>query len=89
MKSHTTGQFREMFKRLPEQVRRRAREAYRKFEQDPFHPSLHFKRVHSSLPVYSVRIGIGYRAVGIRKDSEMIWFWIGSHEDYDRLLSDG
>ncbi len=34
----------------------------------------------------SVRIGIGYRALGVRKGEEIIWFWIGSHADYDRLL---
>ncbi len=44
------------------------------------------KRVHSKMPIFSVRITKDYRAVGIQKDGEMIWFWIGSHGDYEKLL---
>ena len=45
-----------------------------------------FKLVHTSRPIYSVRIGLAYRALGVRDGDEIIWFWIGSHTDYDRLL---
>ena len=44
-------------------------------------------RVHSSEPVYSVRVGIGYRAVGVLEDDVMVWFWMGSHAEYNSLLS--
>jgi len=67
-------------------VQERARAAYRLFQQEPSHPSLRFKVVHSSRPIYSVRIGLGYRALGVRDGDEIVWFWIGSHADYDRLL---
>ena len=87
MKSHTTERFRKAFERLPAEVKRQAREAYRLFVQNPRHPSLHFKQVHPTKPVYSVRISAGYRAIGVREGDEMIWFWIGSHADYDGLLS--
>ncbi len=75
-----------MFGELPGDIQRRAKEAYRRFEQNPFHSGLNFKRVHSGLPIYAVRITRDYRAVGIQKDSVMVWFWIGSHSDYDKLL---
>ncbi len=39
------------------------------------------------MPIYSVRISIDYRAVGIVKNNEIIWYWIGGHSDYDKLLS--
>ena len=68
-------------------VQRRARAAYQLFGQNPYHRSLHFKQVHPTQPIYSVRIGLGYRAVGVREGDEMIWFWIGSHADYDSLLA--
>jgi hypothetical protein len=55
--------------------------------RDSSHPSLQFKRVHASEPIYSVRAGLGWRAVGVRSDDAMVWFWIGSHAEYDRLLS--
>jgi hypothetical protein len=87
MRSRTTDRFRKAFRRLPEQVRRQARETYKLFEQDPYHPSLRFKRVHPSRPIYSARISINYRALGVRDGEEIIWFWIGSHADYENLLS--
>jgi mRNA-degrading endonuclease RelE of RelBE toxin-antitoxin system len=86
MISHTTERFRKAFAGLPKQVRRQAKEAYKQFQKDPFHPGLRFKRVHSTKPVYSVRINIDYRAVGIQEENVTIWFWIGTHDDYAKLL---
>ena len=86
MKSRTSERFRLALRRLPGAVQRRAREAHRLFSRDPSHPSLHFKTVHSTRPIYSARIGLGYRALGVRTGDEVVWFWIGSHADYDQLL---
>jgi hypothetical protein len=44
------------------------------------------KQVHPDPPIYSARVGIGYRAVGILDGDTVIWYWIGSHADYDELL---
>lgn len=87
MKSRRTASFRKAFATLPESVREQARVAYRRFQENPNHPGLRFKRVHPSDPIYSVRIGKGFRAVGTLERDVMIWFWIGSHADYDALLS--
>jgi hypothetical protein len=87
MKSRTTDRFRACFARLSEEVQGQAREAYARFIENPSHPSLRYKRVHSILPVYSVRISLDYRAVGVRDGDEMIWFWIGPHAEYERLLT--
>lgn len=87
MKSRTTARFRRAYGALPEQVRRQARAAYKLFAQNPQHPSLRCKRVHSTLPVYSARINIDYRAVGIRDGDEIVWFWTGAHAEYDQLLA--
>jgi hypothetical protein len=43
--------------------------------------------VHADPPTYSARVGIGYRAVGVVEGDTLIWFWIGSHADHDRLLA--
>jgi hypothetical protein len=67
-------------------VQAQARLAYRRFRDDPFHPVLQFKQVHPSRPIYSARVGLGYRAVAVREGDAVIWFWIGSHADYDSLL---
>lgn len=87
MKSRTTEPFRKAFERLPERIQNQAQQAYKLFGRNPYHPSLRFRQVHPTRPIYSVRISIGYRAVGIREEDEIIWFWIGSHAKYDRLIS--
>jgi hypothetical protein len=87
VKSRTTAQFRKAFVGLSEQLQEQTREAYRQFKQEPGHPSLRFKKVHPELPIYSVRISKTYRAVGQLDGDTVIWFWIGSHAEYDRLLS--
>ena len=88
MKSRTSERFRLAFGRLPSRVQHRASAAYRLFSRDPSHPSLRFKAVSPARPIYSVRIGLGYRALGIRTGDEVVWFWIGSHADYDQLLKE-
>ncbi|MBU6151837.1 MAG: hypothetical protein KGR25_10330 [Chloroflexi bacterium] len=87
MKSRTTRRFRELLAALPAQVQRQAEEAYELFEQNPAHPGLRFKQVHPDLPIYSARVGIGYRAVGVLDGDTVVWYWIGSHADYDQLLA--
>ena len=62
-------------------------ESYRFFVSDPRHPSLGFKRVSQRSPVYSVRVSIDYRALGVMDDGDIVWFWIGAHHEYDRLLA--
>jgi len=86
MKSYTTRQFRRLFASLPPQVQRQAKQAYRLFRKNATYPGLHFKRVFSDPAMYSARVGLGYRAVGVLDGDEITWFWIGSHADYDRLL---
>ena len=86
MISKTTRRFRQSLDRLPKKVLRQAMEAYRLFSRDPNHPSLRFKKIHTFQPIYSVRINIDYRAVGTLTGEEIVWFWIGSHSEYDKLL---
>ena len=87
MISHTTGRFRKALKQLPQQIQRQARQAYRLFKQNPYHSSLHFKQVHPTKPIYSARISLDYRAVGIREEDVVIWFWIGIHGEYEKLIA--
>lgn len=86
MNSFLMPQFWELYSALPENVRQRARQAYALFQQDPNHPSLRFRQVHPTRPIFSARVGLQYRVVGIREGNDIFWFWIGSHAEYDRLL---
>ena len=86
MKSRTTRNFWRQFDALPANVQEHARAAYQFFSDDPAYPSLHFKRVNRTELVYSVRIGIHYRALGLLEGDTVTWFWIGIHDDYEHLL---
>jgi hypothetical protein len=86
MNSRTTRQFRALFAQLPPHVQQQAREAYRLFRDNAHHPGLHFKKVRDDPATFSARVGIGYRAVAALDHDTLIWFWIGSHADYDALL---
>jgi hypothetical protein len=86
VKSRTTVQFRKLFADLPEQVKEQTRVAYRQFKEDPSYPSLRFKKVHPELPIYSTCISKSYRAIGQLDEDTVIWFWVGSHAEYNRLL---
>jgi hypothetical protein len=87
MKSELTPDFLECFRNLPERVKQTARKNYRLWKLNHRHPSLEFKKINTSEPVYSVRAGIGWRALGVMKDPDtIVWFWIGPHSEYDKLL---
>ncbi|WP_045218570.1 ParE family toxin-like protein [Desulfonatronum thioautotrophicum] len=86
MISRANKKFWKCFQALDNEIQAKSKEAYAVFLNDPWHPGLHFKRVHSALPIYSVRITKNYRAVGILSGEVIIWFWIGSHSDYEILL---
>jgi hypothetical protein len=86
VKSSVTKEFRHRLRRLPAAVQQQAARAYALRRSDRDHPSLQFKRVSKRQPVYSTRVGIGYRALGLHEVDHVYWFWIGSHADYDELL---
>jgi len=88
MTSHTTQSFRDELAKLPKNIRAQARAAYRRFRMNPHHSGLHFKRVHRTRQVYSARINDDYRVVGTMQSDEIVWFWIGKHEEYERLLKE-
>lgn len=83
MNHRATPGFWRLYKALPEDVQGQADEAHRLLLQNQRHPSLHFKKVKS---FWSVRVGLHYRALGIEDESVVVWFWIGSHSEYDKLI---
>ncbi len=81
----TTAGFWGCFGKLPAAIQESARRRYVLWRQDPFHPSLHFKELYRDL--WSVRVNDQYRALGRRRGEMIVWFWIGTHAEYDRLIS--
>jgi mRNA-degrading endonuclease RelE of RelBE toxin-antitoxin system len=86
MKSSATQTFRKRLSDLPESVREQAAKAYALWKQDPYHPSLQFKRVSQRQPIYSARISLNYRVLGLLDSGQIYWYWIGAHNEYDELL---
>jgi hypothetical protein len=84
--SSVTKEFRKQLDALPAEVQEQADRAYTLWRSDPYHPSLQFKQVSRGQPIYSVRVGLGYRALGLREGGHVYWFWIGSHAQYDGFL---
>jgi hypothetical protein len=78
-----SASFWEAYQRLPGHVRALADKNYTLLKQDPRHPSLRFKQIDD---YWSVRVGTHYRALGVGVDEGVLWFWIGSHAEYDRLI---
>lgn len=86
MRSRTTRKFRRLFDDLPPDVQEQARKAFRQWVADPSHPGLHFKRVDDNEPMYSARVGLNHRVLGLLDGDTMTWWWIGPHDEYDRIL---
>jgi hypothetical protein len=81
---HTaTPRFWFYYRQLPEDVQRLADKCYALLRQDPQHPSLQMKKVGR---FWSVRVGLHYRALAVEDKGDFVWFWIGSHADYDKLI---
>ena len=83
MKSSTTPDFWGTYRALPPEIKARAKVAYRLWQQNARHPSLQFKKTGN---VWSVRIGRGHRALALLEDDVFYWFWIGTHDEYERLI---
>jgi hypothetical protein len=87
VKSRITKSIRKHFEGLPEDAKKQAKKAYAIWRENPYHRSLQFKRVSPRQPVYSVRVGLGWRALGLLEGDMVYWFWIGSHAQYEELLN--
>ncbi len=86
MISKRTKRFKQLFQSMPKEVQEQANAAYRLFKDNPYHPGLFFKQVENKPALYSVRIGLHYRALGVRQDETIVWVWIGSLAEYDKFL---
>jgi hypothetical protein len=84
--SRTKPSFWKCYKLLPKQIQAQARKAFQLFKRDIHHPSLNFKLLRGYPDVYSVRISRDYRATAIRENDVIIWVWIGSHKEFDRMF---
>jgi len=83
MNFFTAPSFWEEYEKLPKHIRELADKNFVILKENSMHPSLHLKKVGI---YWSVRVGKKYRALGIEMEEGLLWFWIGTHTAYDKLL---
>lgn len=83
MKHLADDDFWKAYYALPVKVRNGADKAYKLLKLDPRHPSLHFKKIGHR---WSARVGIHHRALAIEVEDGLLWYWIGPHDEYERLI---
>jgi hypothetical protein len=86
MNHRATPRFWSCYHRLPEEIQRLADRCYQLLRNDPRHPFLNLKQVG---PLWSARVGLHYRALAVEDGADLLWVWIGTHSDYDRLVQAG
>jgi len=79
----TTGRFWECYSTLPQDIQELADKNFRLLQDNPQHPSLHFKRVGG---FWSARVGLAHRALAVPDGDDFIWVWIGTHDEYERII---
>ncbi len=83
MKHRASPRFWECYGRLPAPVRALADKNFALLKNEPAHPSLNLKHTGR---FWSVRVSRRYRALAVETDDDLVWFWVGSHSDYDKLI---
>ena len=87
MRHFADSNFWEAYDRLPQNTRSLADKNYALLKENPRHPSLQFKKVGR---LWSVRVGLNYRALAVEAHNGLVWFWIGSHAEYvEKIKSEG
>ena len=83
---YTVDSFWNAFYKLPDEIQNISRKKFVIWKQNPFHPSLRFKCVNAAHNIWSVRVSRDYRALGVMNINEIVWYWIGSHTEYEKLI---
>ena len=86
MNHRTLPRFWKHYGQLPKETQELADKNFDLLKSDPHHPSLHFKEVNPVRKIWSARVGAQYRALGVEKPDGIVWFWIGTHAEYDKLV---
>ena len=84
MNHFASPNFWKCYSALPANIRELADKNFALLQTDPTHPSLHFKKVGR---FRSARVGLQHRALAVEVEDGLLWFWIGDHAEYERLIN--
>ncbi len=80
MRYFSNASFWGLYDKLPPSIQELADKNFELLKTNPKHPSLHLKKAGK---YWSARVGMKYRVL---IEDGMLWFWIGTHADYDKML---
>jgi hypothetical protein len=86
VKHRASPKFWRSYDQLPAGVQELADRSFTLLKRHPSHPSLRLKKVGR---FWTVRVGIHYRAVAVQEGVDLVWFWIGRHAEYERVIRPG
>jgi hypothetical protein len=86
LNSVTTERFRRLYAAASPRRQEQIKRAYELWRENPAHPSIRFKKVHDTEPIYSARVDLDWRALGVLEGDTVVWFWVGPHDEYEALL---
>lgn len=72
------------YRQLPEDFQQLADKNYDLLKKNPRHPSLYFKKAGK---YWATRVGLNYRALATEISNGYLWFWIGDHDSYERIIN--
>ena len=87
MRSKTLPSFWKAYNKLDSDNKAQAKKSYKLWRKNPFHPLLHFKCINQEENFWSLRISRSYRALSLFERGEVVWFWIGKHDEYEKFFS--
>jgi hypothetical protein len=80
---HASPDFWACYRDLPPEIRALADKSFAILKGNPHHPSLRLKKVKT---FWSARVGLHYRALAVEAEDGLVWFWIGTHAEYDGII---
>lgn len=83
MNHHATPAFWACYDALALEVQALADKSFELAKSNPKHPSLHLKKVGR---YWSARVGLHHRAVAVEAPEALVWFWIGPHREYEKIV---
>jgi hypothetical protein len=83
LKHRTTERFWRCYHGLPSDIQGSADNQFEMLKENPSRPSLHFKKVGH---FWSARVSQVHRALAVEDGDDFIWVWVGTHDEYDRIL---
>jgi hypothetical protein len=83
VKHRANPKFWRSYQQLSPELQKLADENFALLKRDPQHPSLHFKKAGR---FWSARVGLHFRAVAVERGVELVWFWIGRHDEYESII---